>query len=49
MKMNIDKFEKIHKAFLRSYNLDDGELPWRPDQKKYKKLKKDIEKILGEK
>jgi len=43
--MNIHKFEKIHKAFLRSYNFDD-ETPWRPDQKQYKELKKDIEEIL---
>ena len=47
--MNIDKFEKIHKAFLRSYNLDDGVTPWRPGQKQYKKLKKDIEIISCEK
>lgn len=44
MKM-VDKFAKIHKAFCDTYNFDDT-TRYKPNQKEYKALKKEVEKIL---
>ena len=45
--MKEKQFEKIHKAFLKSYNIDVDEAAFRPEQKEYKSLKNKINKIIS--
>lgn len=47
VEMAIERFEKLHELFLKSYNLDD-ECRWRPDQKEYKKLKQKVTNWVNE-
>lgn len=45
--MDNKTFDKLQRMFGKSYGFEGSEY-WNPNQKEYKKLKEDIEQLLGE-